>query len=207
MRRLKLAVLLSGSGTTLENIFLRCADNSIHADVAVVLSSRAGVFGLERARQRQVPALTVERRKFDSPDTFSSAIYGELAHYAPDLICLAGFMSLLRVPTVFQHRVLNVHPSLLPAFGGKGCYGHKVHEAVLRHGCKVAGCTVHFVDNEYDQGPIILQKAVPVLDTDTPDTLAERVQEAEREIYPQAIELIAQDRLTLTNRTVRIRPA
>jgi phosphoribosylglycinamide formyltransferase 1 len=207
MGRLKLAVLLTGSGTTLENLFNKRDEGKLDADVAVVLSSRADAFGLDRAKRRDVPALTVERRKFVLPEEFSEAVFSAITPYKPDLICLAGFMSLLRIPAEFTHKVINVHPALLPAFGGKGYYGHKVHEAVLKHGCKVSGCTVHFVDNEYDQGPIILQKAVPVLADDTVDALAARVQEAEREIYPQAIQLFAQGRLKIQQRLVSILPA
>jgi phosphoribosylglycinamide formyltransferase 1 len=207
MGRLKLAVLLTGSGTTLENLFNKRDEGKLDADVAVVLSSRADAFGLERAKRRDVPGVTVERRKFVLPEEFSEAVFSAITPYKPDLICLAGFMSLLRIPPEFTHKVINVHPALLPAFGGKGYYGHKVHEAVLKHGCKVSGCTVHFVDNEYDQGPIILQKAVPVLAGDTVDALAARVQEAEREIYPQAIQLFAQGRLKIQQRLVSILPA
>ena len=113
---------------------------------------------------------------------------------------------MLRVPAEFEHRMINVHPSLLPSFGGKGFYGHHVHEAVLKHGCKIAGCTVHFVDNEYDNGPIIAQRAVPVLENDSAETLGARVQEAEREIYPEAIQWIAEGRIKIINRVVRVCP-
>jgi phosphoribosylglycinamide formyltransferase 1 len=207
MNRLKLAVLLSGSGTTLENLFEKRAEGMLDAEVAVVVSSRADAFGLERAKNHGVPGITVERKKFPSAEPFSATLFSAIAPYKPDLIVLAGFMSLLRIPPQFEQRVVNVHPALLPAFGGKGYYGHKVHEAVLKHGCKISGCTVHFVDNEYDQGPIILQKAVPVLAGDTVDALAARVQEAERELYPQAIQLLAQGRLKIKDRRVEIVPA
>lgn len=206
MPRLNLAVLISGNGTTLENLFEKSASGALNADVSVVLSSRAGAYGLERARSRNVPALTVARREFKSVDDFSVAVYAALAPYKVDLICHAGFMSMLRIPQEFEHRVVNVHPALLPSFGGKGFYGHRVHEAVLAHGCKVSGCTVHYVDNVYDNGPIIAQTAVPVLDTDTPDTLGARVQQAERELYPQAIQWIAEERIKIVNRVVTVCP-
>lgn len=206
MAKLRLAVLLSGSGTTLENLFEHCASGSLNADIAAVVSSRAGAYGLERARNRKVPAHTVEKRKFASPDEFSNAIFETLDPYKTDLIVLAGFMSLLRIPPEYSNRVVNVHPALLPSFGGKGYYGLKVHEAVLKHGCKVAGCTVHFVDNEYDQGPIIAQKAVPVLPDDNADTLGARVQEAEREIYPRVLQLFAENRVRIEGRIVKILP-
>jgi len=203
---IRLAVLLTGSGTTLENLFQRRDAGTLDAEVAVVIASRADAYGLERARKRNIPAFVIERKAFVLPEDFSAAVFEKVTAYQPDLVCLAGFMSLLRIPEAFTHRVVNIHPSLLPAFGGKGYYGHRVHEAVLKTGCKVTGCTVHFVDNEYDQGPIIKQRAVEVLPDDTADTLAERVQAAEREIYPAAIQLIAQQRLKIVGRTVRVLP-
>lgn len=204
MSRLKLAVLISGNGSTLENIFDKSTLGLLDADVSVVVSSRSGVYGLDRARKHNVPTVTVSRKSFKSVDDFSTAIYSSLAPYKVDLICHAGFMSMLRVPPDFENRVVNVHPALLPSFGGKGFYGHHVHEAVLKHGCKISGCTVHFVDNEYDSGPIIAQQAVPVLDTDTPLSLAARVQQAERELYPEVIQWIADGRLQIVNRVVKL---
>jgi formyltetrahydrofolate-dependent phosphoribosylglycinamide formyltransferase len=206
MANLRVAVLLSGSGTTLENLFVKREAGALHADIVVVVGSRAGAYGLERARQRGVPAITVARRKYSSVDEFSRAVFAAVEPFEPKLICLAGFMSLLQIPPEFEQRIMNVHPALLPAFGGKGFYGHNVHEAVLKHGCRVSGCTVHFVDNDYDHGPIIMQKAVPVLSEDTSETLAARVQEAERELYPLAVELFAQGRLKVEDRSVRILP-
>ncbi|HYG77944.1 MAG TPA: phosphoribosylglycinamide formyltransferase [Planctomycetota bacterium] len=192
MPKLRLAVLLSGSGTTLENLFEQQAAGRLSTEIVVVVSSRADAFGLERARRRDVPAVVIEKKKYKDAHAFSSRIFEAIAPYKPDLVVLAGFMSLLKIPEAYKNKVINVHPALLPAFGGKGFYGHHVHEAVLKHGCKITGCTVHYVDDQYDQGPIIAQKAVPVLPDDTPDTLAARVQAAEREIYPEAIQQIVQ---------------
>lgn len=203
MASLQVAVLLSGSGTTLENLFEKREAGRLSVDIVAVLSSRADAYGLERARRRGVPALTAERRRFLSTEEFSQAVFGAIAPYKPDLICLAGFMSRLRIPREYEGRIVNVHPALLPAFGGKGLYGHHVHEAVLRAGCKLTGCTVHFVDNEYDHGPIIAQKEVPVLQDDTADTLAARVQAAERDIYPKAIQLYAEGRLRVEKGIVK----
>jgi len=207
MTKLKLAVLLTGSGTTLENIFEKRASGKLAADIVAVVSSRPDAYGLERARKREVPALTIERRKFVMPEEFSQAIFEALMPYKPDLICLAGFMSLLQIPEAYKNRVINIHPALLPAFGGKGFYGNKVHESVLKAGCKVTGCTVHVVDNEYDSGPIIAQKAVQVLAGDSVESLAARVQEAEREVYPDVIQLFAEGRLKIENRVVQVLPA
>lgn len=201
---MRIAVLLTGSGTTLENLFQKRDAGALDVEIVAVLSSRADAFGLERARKRGIPAHVVERKKFVLPEDFSAAIFETLAPYKPDLICLAGFMSLLKIPDAYAHRVINIHPALLPAFGGKGYYGNKVHESVLKAGCKITGCTVHFVDNEYDQGPIVAQRSVPVLDDDTVESLAARVQAAEREIYPEAIQLVAQGRLKIEGRTVKV---
>ena len=200
----KLAVLLSGSGTTLQNLIDRIARNELDASITCVISSRSGVYGLERARQHHIPTATVLRKAFEDSQLFSDAIWEQVRTYPVDLVVLAGFMSLLHVPEDFKHRILNVHPALIPAFCGKGMYGHHVHEAVLAYGAKVSGATVHFVDNEYDHGPIVLQKATPVLENDTPDTLAERVQATEREIYPQAIQWFSEGRLLVEGRRVRI---
>ena len=206
MPRLKLAVLFSGSGTTLENLMAKSASGAMNADVVIALASRADAYGLERARSRGVPTVVVPRKEYKGVDAYSAAIYAALAPYKVDLICHAGFLSMIRIPHEFENRVVNVHPSLLPSFGGKGFYGHHVHDAVLKHGCKISGCTVHFVDNEYDNGPIIAQQAVPVLDNDTPETLGARVQQAERELFPETIQWIADGRIKIVNRVVRVCP-
>ncbi|MFH1707430.1 MAG: phosphoribosylglycinamide formyltransferase [Planctomycetota bacterium] len=204
---LKLGVLLSGSGTTLENLFERIERGKLDAAVTVVVGSKRSAFGLERARKRGVPAEVVRPKDHDYPAGFSDRITAILDRHEVDLVVLAGFMFLYRVPDRYAGRVMNVHPALIPAFCGQGFYGHLVHEAVLARGAKLTGCTVHFVDNAYDNGPIILQQAVPVTDDDTPDSLAMRVQAAEREAYPEAIGLYAAGRLVIEGRRVRIRPA
>lgn len=204
---LRVAVLLSGSGTTLENLFVRREAGELPIEIVCVVSSRAKAFGLERAARRGVPTALVERRKHRDVGEFSRLTFDAIRPYRPELVCLAGFMSLLQIPKEFEGRLMNIHPALLPAFGGKGFYGHHVHEAVLAHGCKLTGCTAHFVDNEYDHGPIILQKAVEVREDETPDSLAERVQAAEREAFPEAIRLFADGRLELEGGRVRILPA
>ena len=178
---IRLAVLLSGSGTTLQNLLDRIRDGRLRASVNLVVSNSAEAFGLERARRAGVTAAVVERKRAGSQEEFSRRIF-ELCRQADvDLVCLAGFLQLLSIPEDFHHRVLNIHPALIPAFCGKGYYGHRVHEAVLAYGAKVSGCTVHFADNLYDHGPIIVQKAVPVLEGDSPESLAARVFEAECE--------------------------
>jgi formyltetrahydrofolate-dependent phosphoribosylglycinamide formyltransferase len=201
---LKLAVLLSGGGTTLQNILDRIDRSELDAEVVCVVSSRTDAFGLERARQRGIPATACPRKSYPDSASFSAAIWDEVRKYDAGLVVLAGFMSLLDVPPDFEHRIMNTHPALIPAFCGKGMYGHHVYEAVLAYGAKVTGATIHFADREYDHGPIIMQRCVPVLEDDTPDSLAERVQALERELYPEAIRLFAEGRIKVEGRRVRI---
>lgn len=202
---LRVVVLLSGSGTTLQNLIDHIARGALDARITGVVSSRAGVYGLERARLAGIPVATVPRKAYADDAAFNADLWREIRGMGADLVVLAGFMSLITVPEDFHNRIINVHPALIPAFCGHKMYGHHVHEAVLAFGAKVSGATVHFVDDQYDHGPIILQKCVPVLDDDTPDTLADRVQAAEREIYPQALQLIAGGRVTVEGRRVRVR--
>ncbi len=200
---IRLAVLLSGSGTTLQNIIDHAERGTLDAEVCCVISSRRNVYGLERARKHRIPAIEIPFKDYGDSKAFNEAIWAEVRAHHADLVVLAGFMSLLEVPPDFAHRIMNVHPALIPAFCGKGMYGHHVHEAVLAYGVKVSGATVHFVDDHYDHGPIILQESVPVLGEDTPDTLAERVQAKERELYPRAIQLFAEGRLRVEGRIVK----
>jgi phosphoribosylglycinamide formyltransferase 1 len=201
---LRLAVLLSGGGTTLQNLLDRSAAGQLPAQVAVVISNRPDAFGLERAVRAGIPAFAVERRDCASREEFSRRIFDLCRQARADLVCLAGFLQLLVIPDDYLGRVLNIHPALIPAFCGKGFYGHHVHEAVLAYGAKVSGCTVHFADNVYDHGPIVLQRVVPVLDDDTPETLAARVFEQECAAYPEAIRLFAEGRLRVEGRRVRV---
>ena len=201
---IRLAILLSGSGTTLQNLLDRIANGSLRAEIGIVISSNADAFGLERARRANLPSLVVDRKAAGSREEFSRQIFDACRQARADLVCLCGFLQLIEMPDDFLGRAMNIHPALIPAFCGKGYYGHRVHEAVLEYGAKISGCTVHFVDNQYDHGPIILQRPVPVLDNDTPDSLAARVFAAECEAYPEAIALYAQGRLKLEGRRVRI---
>jgi formyltetrahydrofolate-dependent phosphoribosylglycinamide formyltransferase len=201
---LRLAVLLSGSGTTLQNLLDRCAAGQLPAAVAVVVSSNAAAFGLSRAQGAGVPTHVVERKACASREEFSRRIFDHCRAAGADLVCLSGFLQLLTIPDDFQGRVLNIHPALIPAFCGKGFHGLHVHRAVLEAGVKVSGCTVHFADNEYDHGPIVLQRVVEVRDDDTPESLAARIFAQEREAYPEAIRLFAEGRLRIDGRRVRI---
>jgi formyltetrahydrofolate-dependent phosphoribosylglycinamide formyltransferase len=196
VKPLRVAVLLSGGGTSLENLFERIDAGELPARIALVIASRADAGGLARARRRGVPAVCVPRKEHRDVGAFNDALHAELARCEVDLVALLGFLSPFETRG-FAGRTINVHPALVPAFSGQGFYGHRVHEAVLARGCKVSGATVHFCDDEYDHGPIILQEAVPVLDGDTPDSLAARVQAAERRLVPEAIRLIAEGRVRI----------
>jgi len=205
MDRLRVAVLLSGEGTSLENLLELAESGDLPAEIALVIASKSKAGGLERARRRHIPAVAVPRRDHPDVDEFNDAIHAELARHEIDLIALLGFLSPFQNRGTWSGRVLNVHPALIPAFCGKGFYGHRVHEAVLESGVKVTGATVHFADDEYDHGPIILQEALTVGEDDTPESLAARVQEVERRLVPQAIRLFAEGRLTLDGRRVRVK--
>jgi formyltetrahydrofolate-dependent phosphoribosylglycinamide formyltransferase len=201
---IRLAVLLSGSGTTLQNLIDRIADGRLAARIVQVFASRPDAGGIERAKRAGLTVEVVARTSFPDLASYSKRIFDVCRASRVELICLAGFLQLLEIPPDYIDRMLNIHPALLPAFGGKGMYGRHVHEAVLAHGVKVSGCTVHFVDQVYDHGPIVLQKAVEVRDDDTPETLAARVFEAECEAFPEAIRLFAEGRLRLDGRCVRV---
>lgn len=194
----KLAVLISANGSTLQNLIDRIDDHRLSAEIVAVVSSNPDAFGNERARRANIPVTVVPRR---TPG-FAAAVFDAVRAANPDLVVLAGWLHLLTIPRDFRFRVLNVHPSLLPSFGGKGMYGHRVHEAVLAYGVKVSGCTVHFADDSYDNGPVVVQRTVPVLDDDTPDTLAARVFAAECEAYPEAIRLVAAGNWRIDGRRV-----
>ena len=202
---LRLGVLLSGGGRTLLNILDEVRAGRLAAEVAVVIASRQ-CKGAERAAAAGLDVRVVPYKLMPDPAKYSSALTGILDEAGVELVCLAGFLSMWTIPDRYLGRVINIHPALLPSFGGKGMFGHHVHEAVLKRGCKVSGCTVHFVTNEYDAGPIILQKCVPVRDSDSPDDLADRVFEKECEAYPEAIRLLAAGRLRIEGGIVRIIP-
>ena len=201
---IRLGVLLSGGGRTLENILDHIRAGELAADVAIVIASRPGIRGIEVGKAAGVPTHLVRPKEYPGVQAYSDAMVKLLDDARVDLVLLAGFLSYWIIPQRYLGRVMNIHPALLPSFGGKGMYGHHVHEAVLARGCKVSGCTVHFVDNEYDEGPIILQRAVPAYAEDTPDDLAARVFEQECIAYPEAIRLFSEGRLRVEGGVVRI---
>lgn len=204
--RIRVVVLLSGSGRTLENLLRANSDGRISAEFTRVISSRPGVRGVQIAREANLPLSIVPRREFDLPEQFSDAVHAILASEQPDLVLMAGFLSRISIPDEYVGRVMNIHPALLPLFGGRGYYGSRVHEKVIESGMKVSGCTVHFVDENYDAGPIILQSCVPVLEYDDAESLAARVFSRECELYPEAVRLFADGRLRIDGRRVHILP-
>jgi len=203
---IRLAVLLSGSGRTLQNFLDLSADGALRAKVVKVVSSLSAAYGLTRAKEAGVPTAVVRRKDYPDTESFSRAITAELDSCKPDLVALAGFMCFYQIPEHYIGRVMNIHPALLPSFGGVGFYGEIVHRSVIEYGCKVSGCTVHFADNVYDRGPIIVQKTVPVQEGDDEHTLADRVFQKELEAYPEAINLFAAGRLRIEGKRVRILP-
>ena len=185
----RLAVLVSGGGRSLENLQAEIARGALAAEIAVVISDRAGCGALERCARLGIPAQVVLYKEL-GPDAFAARVFAELESQRVELCVLAGFLRLVKVPEAWRRRVINIHPALLPAFGGKGYYGERVHAAVLAAGVRESGCTVHFVDEQYDHGAPILQRRVPVLPDDDVHTLAARVFEAEQLALPEAIRQI-----------------
>lgn len=188
---LTVGVFLSGSGRTLANLIEHRDQHGLPIELALVISSSARVRGVEIARQAGIETLVVLRKHHPDPEHYSHAMFDPCRRRGIELVVMAGFLKHVLIPADFTGRVINIHPSLLPKFGGAGMYGHHVHQAVLDSGERVSGCTVHYVDNQYDNGPIILQHRCEVRDEDTADTLAARVFAAERRALPAAITQIA----------------
>ncbi len=208
MAHLRLGVLASGRGSNFEAILNNIKKAKLGASIQVVISNKVSAGALEIARSNGIPAIHLSSKQFPDQELFNQQLLSILDEYKVNFIILAGYLKMLS-PTVvrrFKNRILNIHPALLPSFGGKGMYGIHVHQAVLDYGCKVSGVTVHLVDEEYDTGPPVLQRCVPVLDDDTPETLAERVLKVEHQIYTEALQLFAKDRVEIEGRRVKIKP-
>lgn len=205
-QRLPLAVLISGGGTTLKNLIAKQRAGELPVEFRLVVSSNPAAGGLKFAREAGLACQVVQRSQHPSDDSFRDAIFGFCRDFQVSLVVMGGFLKYVPIPADFTNRVVNIHPGLIPAFCGKGFYGLRVHQAVLDYGAKLSGCTVHFVDNEYDHGPIILQHAVPVLDDDTAESLAHRVFEAECEALPEAIRWFAAGQLQVLGRRVLRHP-
>lgn len=201
----RIGVLVSGGGSNLQALIDAVERGEVHAEIGVVISNKPDVYALQRAANHQIPAMIIDHRSYTSSMEFSQAILAALVTYRIDLVCLAGFLRILEpcVTEAFQNQMLNIHPSLLPAFGGKGMYGHRVHEAVIASGAKFSGATVHLVTPETDVGPIVLQDIVKVSDTDTPESLAAKVLEIEHRIYPQAVRLFVEDQIIIDGLRVK----
>jgi len=204
-RPVRLGVLISGGGTTLMNILEYIKRGELAAEVSVVISSRSAAAGVEKAKAAGLNVEIIRKKDYPDIDEFSKRIEQELVGANVDLVVQGGWLCLWKIPPRYENRVMNIHPALLPSFGGQGMWGHHVHEAVLAAGCKVSGCTVHFCTNEYDQGPIIVQRCCQVNNDDTPDTLAARVFEQECIAYPQAIRLFQQGKLAVRNGRAEVR--
>ena len=205
LTRGRIGVLISGGGTTLRNLIACRAAGKLAAEFGGVISSHAEAGGLAFARQAGIATEIVDFRRTPEAE-FHGAIFRALRGWRVDWVVLGGFLRHLQIPDDFAHRIVNIHPSLIPAFCGRGFYGLRVHQAVLEYGCRLSGCTVHFVDSWYDHGPIIAQQAVPVLDGDTPETLAARVFEAECRLYPAVIHALATGSLAIDGRRVHLDP-
>jgi phosphoribosylglycinamide formyltransferase-1 len=206
---IRIGVLASGSGTNLQAIMDGCSRGEIRGRVVVVISNNPKARALDRARLAGIPAVAMHHRAFPDRDTFDAKLVEILHSYEVDLVCLAGFMRVLGPSFIrqFPDRIMNIHPALLPAFGGLGMFGDRVHQMVLDSGVRFSGCTIHFANEAPDGGPIILQAVVPVLDTDTAQSLAERILVEEHRLYPEAVKLFAEGRLRVEGRRVRILPA
>lgn len=201
----RIAVLISGGGTTLRNLIEWIDQGRLCVEIALVISSSASAAGLQYAADADIDRVVIPGNENETPEAFSQAIFAPCREANVDLVVMGGFLKHVLIPSYFENRVINIHPGLIPAFCGKGYYGLRVHRAVIDHGVKVSGCTIHFVDNEYDHGPIIMQRSVEVAEDDSPESLAARVFKAECEIYPQAIGLIASGRVKIDGRRIRLR--
>lgn len=203
----RIGVLVSGGGSNLQAIIDSIEAGRIETEIAVVISNKPGVYALERAARHGIPAIVIDHREYSSVLEYTKAIVNSLGKYQVDLVCLAGFLRILdrTLTDAYPNRVLNIHPALLPAFGGKGMYGHHVHEAVIASGAKYSGATVHIVTPETDVGPIVLQGIVEVSDSDTPESLAEKVLKIEHRIYPEAIKLVLEEKIVIEGMRVRLK--
>ena len=210
MGKKRIAVLVSGGGTNLQALIdAQRRGEIVGGEIVAVISSAAGAYALERAAKVGIPGYVMSRKDFPSAQAMTEALVQKLRSLSIDLVVLAGFLHILtgEIVEAFPNAILNVHPALIPSFCGKGAYGLHVHEKALAYGVKVTGATVHFVNEEADGGPIILQKAVEIQEGDTPEVLQRRVmEEAEWKLLPKAVSLFCQDRLSVEGRQVRILP-
>ena len=201
---LRISVLISGGGTTLKNLIDRIAAKSLNASIELVVSNNPNAGGLQFARDAGINTKVISHKDFGDRQSFSNAIYDSIRETESELVVMGGFLRQLSIPEDFENRIINIHPSLIPAFCGKGFYGSKVHQGVLDYGCKLTGCTVHYVDDHYDHGPIIAQQSVAVDPDDDAKSLAARVFAAECELLPAVINQIASGNVSIDGRVVAI---
>lgn len=204
--KLSLGILASGRGTNFIAILKAIKSGTLDAEVKIVISNKMQAGVLSVAKQNQIPGIFVSPKEFYNPDDYDIQLGNIFEKYGCNFIVLAGYLKLLSKGLVqkYQNRILNIHPALLPSFGGKGMYGHFVHQAVIKRGCKVTGVTVHLIDEIYDHGPIILQRCVPVFEDDNPESLAARVLEQEHKIFAEALQLFAENRVKIENHRATI---
>ncbi len=198
----RISVLISGGGTTLKNLIEKKQAGELSVEIGLVISNNPDAAGLQFARDVGIATVVVNHRNYETVGELSGAIFEHCRVAKIDLVVMGGFLRRVAIPADFVNRVINIHPSLIPAFCGKGNYGRRVHTAVIEYGCKVSGCTVHFVDDHYDHGPIIAQVPVAVHSEDTPESLAARIFESECKLYPDVINLMAAGKVSVTDRRV-----
>ncbi|HBC30296.1 MAG TPA: phosphoribosylglycinamide formyltransferase [Clostridiales bacterium] len=207
MPQVKIGVLISGSGTNLQSLIDNIENGKINGRITVVISNRKDAYGLNRARQKNIAAVYIRQKDYDSFEKFNDAIIDELKSHGVELVVLAGYLKILtpRFIEEFRNRIINIHPSLIPAFCGKGFYGIKVHEEAINYGVKLSGATVHFVDEKADTGPIIIQEAVEVSYEDTAEALQQKVLKIEHKILPLAVKYYCGGKIQISGRKVKIK--
>jgi phosphoribosylglycinamide formyltransferase 1 len=205
MTSFPIAVLISGGGTTLKNLLEWQRLGELDVKFSVVVCSNPQAKGIAIAQEAGIPVHIVSRKNYLDPVAHSDAVFAHCRDHQVQLVVMGGYLEHLLIPEDFKNRVINTHPSLIPAFCGKGFYGERVHQAVYDMGVKLTGCTMHFVDNEYDHGPIIAQRSCPVLEEDTPESIQRRVFELECQLYPEVIDAIARKRISVEGRKVAVR--
>lgn len=202
----RIAVLCSGGGSNLQAIIDRVEAGEINGEIVLVIANASKAYALERARSHGIPALFISKKQAGSTEAFNDRILEALLSAKADLVVLAGYLPIVgaQVVRAFEHRIINIHPALIPSFCGVGMYGHYVHEAVLAYGAKISGATTHFVDEQVDHGGVIMQGSVPVMEDDTPETLAARVLTVEHQILPESVRLFCADKLRVDGRHVHV---
>lgn len=207
MPQVKIGVLISGSGTNLQSLIDNVEAGSINGVISLVISNKKDVYGLERAKQHNIHAIYLNAKDYENFDKYNDALIEELKNHGVELVVLAGYLKILTSKFIeeYRNRIINIHPSLIPSFSGKGYYGIKVHEAVIDYGVKISGATVHFVDEGADTGPIIIQEAVEVKSDDTAVTLQQKILQIEHKILPLAVKYYSEGKIQISGRKIKIK--